>query len=50
MAHALLAEWLHLTLALDDTEARQRGLEALKRRMAAFLAAVPSWMTSGLEC
>jgi len=48
-AYALRVEWVRLNLdgspRDDKTEAKK---QALRKRMAEFLAGVPSWMMSGL--
>jgi hypothetical protein len=48
-AYALRVEWvrLHLDRSPSDDKAEAKQ-QALKKRMAEFLAGVPSWMMSGL--
>ena len=46
-AHALRVEWVQLALVRrGDTKAEE---DFLRNRMAEFLAAVPTWMTSGIQ-
>jgi hypothetical protein len=46
-AHALRVEWIRLGLDRSLDGGRTEAENSLKKRLADFLAGVPSWMLSG---
>jgi hypothetical protein len=48
-AHALRVEWLRLRLDGSPLHDKTEAETSLKRRMAEFLAGIPTWMLSGLS-
>jgi hypothetical protein len=45
-AHALRVEWLQLNLGSPNSD-KTEAENSLKKRMAEFLAGVPTWMLTG---